>query len=200
MERLFHKEKTRDWIVLEGIDGVGKSTLAQRVIEQMPLVRVFEEPHGTVGGRAVAELIDSDLYNADAHILFFGGLVSTTIEKHINPALQMGRKVISVRSFPSTLAYQGTTPEKTQFIADMYSYVLRDQPAPAVVLVTCDFEESIKRTEARDGVRPSLREINRLEEVCNRYYQMADKFGWEVLGTNTDVNKSVESLVKLVNE
>lgn len=109
---MYHRARMGTLIALEGIDGSGKSTQAQRLraalcardIEAV----VFREPGDTIygdklrqqfrDGRTVTPREEADLFIEDRRI---------DVRDNIEPALAAGRVVIMDRYYFSTMAYQG---------------------------------------------------------------------------------------------
>lgn len=101
------------YVAFEGIEGAGKSTVAQRVGERLEadgrtVVRV-REPGGTaVGERIRAILLGHDLApDPWTEALLFAAARAQLAAEVIGPALAEGAWVLSDRSVYSSLAYQG---------------------------------------------------------------------------------------------
>ena len=101
------------YVAFEGIEGAGKSTVAQRVGERLEadgrtVVRV-REPGGTaVGERIRAILLGHDLApDPWTEALLFAAARAQLAAEVIGPALAEGVWVLSDRSVYSSLAYQG---------------------------------------------------------------------------------------------
>lgn len=101
------------FVVLEGPEGAGKSTLAAALVARYRgegvdpvLVR---EPGGTPAAEALrAELLDHHReWTAEAELLYMVTARADLVARVIRPALQSGRLVISDRYDLSTRAYQG---------------------------------------------------------------------------------------------
>jgi dTMP kinase len=101
------------FVVLEGPDGAGKSTLAAALIARMREQQVdplaVREPGGTPVAEALrAELLASDReWHAGAELLYRVTARADLVAKVIRPALERGRVVLSDRFDLSTMAYQG---------------------------------------------------------------------------------------------
>lgn len=101
------------FVVLEGPDGAGKSTLARALLDRMrqqglePLA--VREPGGTTAAEALrTELLDASRdWSAEAELLYMVTARADLVTKVIRPALRDGRVVVSDRFDLSTLAYQG---------------------------------------------------------------------------------------------
>jgi dTMP kinase len=101
------------YVAFEGIEGAGKSTVAQRVGERLEadgrtVVRV-REPGGTaVGERIRAILLGHDLVpDPWTETLLFAAARAQLAAEVVGPALAEGAWVLSDRSVYSSLAYQG---------------------------------------------------------------------------------------------
>ena len=102
------------FIVIDGIDGCGKSTQAARLVAALaergtaPPLHV-REPGGTeLGERLRAILLDRALELSPAvETLLFAAARARLLEEKIAPALAAGRHVVCERFHPSTFAYQG---------------------------------------------------------------------------------------------
>jgi dTMP kinase len=104
---------SRPYIAFEGIEGAGKSTVAQRVGERLEaeglrVVRV-REPGGTTAGEAIRQiLLSRDLAPAPwTEALLFAAARAQLANEVVGPALDTGAWVLSDRSVYSSLAYQG---------------------------------------------------------------------------------------------
>ena len=101
------------FIVLEGVEGVGKSTQAAILAEGLKRrginAVVTREPGGAPLGEKLRELILDPAYDEDAVTELF--MYSAARRVHLNevviPALESGTTVICDRFFYSTVAYQG---------------------------------------------------------------------------------------------
>lgn len=100
-------------ITLEGIDGSGKSTVAEK-LQKNPEIKTFkpvftrEPTRGTLTGNAVEKAIQSDTDQL-AELFLFTADHAEHLAKLIKPALEKGKIVISDRYSDSRYAYQGMT-------------------------------------------------------------------------------------------
>lgn len=100
-------------ITLEGIDGSGKSTVAEK-LQKNPEIKAFnpvftrEPTRGTLTGNAVEKAIQSDTDQL-AELFLFTADHAEHLSKIIKPALKSGKLVISDRYSDSRYAYQGVT-------------------------------------------------------------------------------------------
>lgn len=99
------------FITLEGLDGAGKSTHVQWLVEQLQsrglTVVSTREPGGTVLGEQLRELVLTQSMNLKTEtLLMFAGRCEH-IETVIRPALLAGKWVVCDRFTDATYAYQG---------------------------------------------------------------------------------------------
>jgi dTMP kinase len=100
-------------ITLEGIDGSGKSTIAEK-LQKNPDIKVFkpvftrEPTRGTLTGNAVEKAIQSDTDQL-AELFLFTADHAEHLSKLVKPAIESGKIVISDRYSDSRYAYQGVT-------------------------------------------------------------------------------------------
>jgi dTMP kinase len=100
------------FVVLEGPEGAGKTTLARALGDRMRAAGLdpvlVREPGGTVAAEALrAELLNGDRqWTPEAELLYIAAARSDLVAKVIGPALAAGRVVLSDRYDLSTFAYQ----------------------------------------------------------------------------------------------
>ncbi len=100
------------FIVFEGIDGSGKTTLIDTLKKELSDNFFFtREPYGTDLKNNMQHIIQHCMAQKDdmAAMLAFSLERSYHIKNYIIPKLDKGKSVISDRSIISTLAYQGIT-------------------------------------------------------------------------------------------
>ena len=95
-------------ITLEGIDGTGKSSIANMLKKRFPDAVFTREPTKSRIGRAVKRSIESD-GDPLAELFLFVADHAEHIAKVIMPALAEGKIVFSDRYSDSRYAYQGAT-------------------------------------------------------------------------------------------
>jgi dTMP kinase len=96
-------------VVLEGIDGCGKSTQVRRLADRLDAVRTFEPGATPLGASLRSLLLDpsGDPVAERAEALLMAADRAQHVAQVVAPALAAGRWVVSDRYAASTLAYQG---------------------------------------------------------------------------------------------
>ncbi len=99
------------FITFEGIDGAGKSTHIQYVVELLRArglaVVLTREPGGTPAAEALREVMLQTSMTAQAEVLVAFAARADHVSTVIQPALAAGHWVVSDRFTDSTFAYQG---------------------------------------------------------------------------------------------
>ena len=107
-------ETTGKLIVLEGVDGAGKSTqaylLSKYLGAQRKRVLPVREPGGTAIGEKIREILldhSSAAITSQCELLLYMASRAQLVGEVIKPTLALGHIIISERFLLSSLAYQG---------------------------------------------------------------------------------------------
>ena len=99
------------FLTLEGVDGAGKSSHTEWLVDFFKQksyeVVLTREPGGTVLGEKLRELLLSQPMTQTSEVLLMFAAREESVNQIIKPALQEGKVIISDRFTDSTLAYQG---------------------------------------------------------------------------------------------
>jgi dTMP kinase len=130
------------FVVLDGIDGCGKSTLAQRLCAELARAGRAEplhvrEPGSTRAGEAIRAVALGQQYvlGAAVEALLMAAARRQLLDELVAPALASGRDVVCERFHPSTWAYQGVAGGLgEQRVVELLT-VWANDPAPDLVLI-----------------------------------------------------------------
>jgi dTMP kinase len=101
------------FISFEGVDGSGKSTQAQLLLNRLKSegydAVLYREPGGTELSERVRELLLSPELHVTpfAELLLFSAARAQLVAEGIRPALESGKVILCDRFFDSTVVYQG---------------------------------------------------------------------------------------------
>ncbi len=165
------------YVVLEGIDGTGKTELAGRLVPPLlgrgHSVSSFREPTDKFLRDQFARLSGSDSLAAALCLTVDRALLRADVER----ALEHGDVVLQDRSFYSTLAYQYPA-----LAADLWRELERIERAlviepDLVIYLEAPVELAIHRIEAR-GRRESFEDEPYLNKVKRKFEQMFQPPKW----------------------
>ena len=146
-------ETPRGFVVLEGVNGGGKSTLQMRLanfIEERGIhVVCTREPGGTTLGRELRAILQEGRLgkiSEKAELLLFAADRAQHVEEIITPALARKMLVLSDRFFYSTVAFQGFGRGIDRLLIDRINDAAVGECLPDVVLLLdLDPEEGLRR-------------------------------------------------------
>jgi len=165
----------RGFVVIEGIDGCGKSSVAKLAAARLGKNAVLtREPTDSWIGRAVRRGAASDLSPYADALLFMADRALHT--EDIRRLLGRGKLVISDRYYHSTVAYQAAYL-KREFEGDVFSWLLEAnrrislQP-DLTVFLSVPPELGLERVRSR-GRYSRFEKIAFLREVARNYRRLA---------------------------
>jgi dTMP kinase len=160
-------------ITIEGIDGAGKTTLAEQLHRELLArglqVTLLREPGGVELSERIRALVtDAALTVGDrAEALLYAAARSQLVQERVRPALDGGRWVLLDRFVDSSLAYQGGGRrlgiEQVRALNDFATGGLRPD---RTLLLLLDVREALDRRRIRSD-RPDRLELER-EEFFDR--------------------------------
>jgi dTMP kinase len=159
------------FITFEGIEGAGKSSLAQGLHDFLQRegwpVKLTREPGGTPIGEAVRGILASREFKEITpltEVLLLSASRSQLVEQFIRPQLGEGNIVICDRFFDSTRAYQGYGREVHQREIDELANMCTWGVKPNLtLLIDVDPEVGLGRVRTRSV--QSLTEMDRFENM-----------------------------------
>lgn len=152
-------------IVLEGIDGTGKSTQAKRLgewfISQGREVVLSREPTSGPWGRKLRETAATGRLSPEDELQYFLNDRRQHVEELITPSLAAGKVVILDRYYFSTMAYQGARGfDPTEIRRKNEAFA----PAPDLLLIMdLDVDTSLERIGARGDTANEFEKRENLE-------------------------------------
>jgi len=161
------------FIVIEGLDGSGKSTVTKLLAERfaahnLPYYRTFEPTNGTIGTliRSILSGKQERLTSAAMALLFAADRIEH-IHNEIAPNL-MHNYIVCDRYYYSNMAYQSFDDESLKLVVQYNKEAMRLCKPDITFFINVTPEECMKRIEKR-GENKSIYET--LPELKIRYTQ-----------------------------
>ncbi|GAA7338197.1 dTMP kinase [Helicobacter pylori] len=178
------------YVVLEGVDGAGKSTQVGLLKTRFKNALFTKEPGGTRMGESLRHIALNENISELARAFLFLSDRAEHIESVIKPALKEKKLIISDRSLISGMAY-------SQFSSLELNLLATQSVLPEKIILLLIDKEGLKQ-------RLSLKSLDQIEnqgtetlltiqqKLKTHAYALKEKFGCEVL--ELDAKKSAKSL------
>ena len=180
------------FLVLEGIDGCGKTTQIAALAEWLPRsgllspgaeLLVTREPGGTALGQALRQLLLHPPGEAapepTAELLLYAADRAQHVQQRIAPALAAGHWVLSDRFSGSTAAYQGYGRGLSLALIEQLERIATADLQPDLTLwLDLPLAESRRRRGGRAADRIEAAGDAFLERVCGGFAALAGQRGW----------------------
>ena len=180
------------FLVLEGIDGCGKTTQIAALAEWLPRsgllppgaeLLVTREPGGTALGQALRQLLLHPPGEAapepTAELLLYAADRAQHVQQRIAPALAAGHWVLSDRFSGSTAAYQGYGRGLSLALIEQLERIATADLQPDLTLwLDLPLAESRRRRGERAADRIEAAGDAFLERVCGGFTALAAQRGW----------------------
>ena len=197
------------FIVIEGIDGCGKTTQIDELSKWLPKSGLINsksklittrEPGGSLLGQKLRRLIlDNNKNNKPsslAELLLYSADRAEHVSKIISPTLNNNDWVISDRFSASTLAYQGYGRKiNLEIIKEIESIVCQGVYPDLTFFLEISPEESILRRKNEIPDRIESEGIRFLEKVNEGFKLIAKEKNWKVISASQNI-KTISNQIK----
>ena len=197
------------FIVIEGIDGCGKTTQIDALSKWLPKSGLINkdsklittrEPGGSLLGKKLRGLIldnnDNNKPSSLAELLLYSADRAEHVSKIISPALKNNDWVISDRFSDSTLAYQGYGRNiNLEIIKNIESIVCQGEYPDLTFFLEISPEESILRRKNEIPDRIESEGIRFLEKVNEGFKLIAKEKKWKVISASQNI-KTISNQIK----
>lgn len=185
------------FIVIEGIDGTGKSTQAKRLGEwftaQGREVVLSREPTDGPWGKKLRESAATGRLSPEDELQYFLNDRRQHVDELIAPSLAAGKVVILDRYYFSTMAYQGTRgfdPAEIRRKNEAFA------PVPDVLLIMdLDVDTALERIGARGDTTNEFEKRGNLERCREIFLSLKDESFVRVIDTRGSLDE-VATLVR----
>jgi len=185
------------FIVIEGIDGTGKSTQARRLGEwftaQGREVVLSREPTAGPWGKKVRESAATGRLSAEDELHYFLNDRRQHVEELIQPSLAAGKVVILDRYYFSTMAYQGARgfdPVEIRRKNEAFA------PVPdLMLLLDLDVDSALERIGSRGDNANEFEKRGNLERCREIFLSLKDEPFVRVISTSGDPDQVTREIL-----
>ena len=190
-------QKHSTFIVIEGLDGSGKTTQAKLLTAKLSrshnAVYTAEPSHGKIGTFIRNRCLygDKRLSSTTEALLFAADRIEH-VENEIKPALANEKLVVCDRYVYSSLAYQGSANLSVDWIAEINKHALKPDLA---IFIDVTPEKVLQRLHRRRSVMENL---ETQQKVRNVYLQFVEKGDLRRIDGDKPMDEVGEYLAALV--
>ena len=196
------KSNKGKFIVIEGLDGCGKSTqiklLGNKLINSGKEVLLTEEQTKGAVGRLIVQVLNGKIFlPLDSLQLLFVADRSDHLYQTIEPALKEGKVVICDRYFWSTVAYGSLELDKN-WLLKIHRYCRRPD---MTIFIDISPEECLKRINKRGDQKDIFEKKEKLIQIRESYFWLMNKFpDTIVIDGEQSILAMADEIFKQINE
>lgn len=191
------------FIVFEGLDCSGKTTMAKAAYEYLQTIGVSSIYTREIGGTPLAENIRNTIINNTldpvVELLLVSAARRDSVENVIKPALDCGKVIICDRFIPSTFAYQVALNKLPSVYFDFTTVMALEGVEPdAYVFLDVDADTSYSRASSKSSDKFERLEKQHVELLHKAY---SNFFTNQKLGSpvyQVDALRSIDEVQRLV--
>ncbi len=192
------------FIVFEGIDGAGKSTVSREVAELLRRegadVELTAEPTNEGIGAFIRSGGAGRISQRTESLLFAADRSAHTEE--ITRIVSEGRVVIGDRYFASTIAYQSAKLDGDgtdwDWLVGLNSGFVG--VPDATILLDIDPSEGLSRVGSRGEAVSKFETLGFLEQVRENYLRLASEYGFRVVDASRGRDEVLEDVMGIIRE
>jgi dTMP kinase len=189
-------------VVIEGLDGSGKSTQIKLLGQKLAKKRVDyyltrEHTRDGPAGKLIERIVSSqEKLNPIALQLLFVVDRLDHLEREIKPELTKGKLVVCDRYYWTTVAYGSQVADKEWFI-EANRYCLEPD---LVIYLEVSPQEAIRRTKTRGEKATIFEEISKINKFSQSYQWLLSRFSDQSVKINGERQPEIitEDIVKIL--
>lgn len=187
------------FIVFDGPNGVGKSTIIKSVTAQLEHIEIkcclTREPTKSELGLFIRSSQNS--YSKEVLACLVAANRYEHLDTIIRPGIEKGFLVISDRYYPSSLVYQRMDGLDIGFIESLNQNII----IPDLTIMLTAGEKTLKdRLMARDEITRFEKDQSREIELYSEASEILKKRGWNLITLNTDLSTILEATNRIMGE
>lgn len=205
------------FIVIEGLEGAGKTTAHQCILEELKQngitdIELTREPGGTPLAESLRDLIkheNRERVTTEAELLMLYAARVQLVENRIKPALKQGHWVIGDRHDLSSQAYQGGGRQiDNTLLQTIKNAVLGNFTPDLTIYLDIDPEVGLARARGRGELdRIEQQSLDFFHRTRERYLQLVKNDPKAVIinaeqsleKVQTDIKYAIKKFIKSVN-
>jgi len=162
------------FIVLEGLEGSGKSTQAKILAESLPNSHLTHEPSDSIPGSLCREIISGkgNITQSSLSLLLIADRIEH-LNNYITPILKSGQNIICDRYYLSNMAYQASMSLSDKDIYELNKKFGAISPDLTIFLEVTP-QEAMERVNLRKGQEGIFDNLKALERIDINYRQAID--------------------------
>lgn len=192
------------FIVIEGIDGTGKTTVCRSAVgllrsEGIDAEATFEPTDVGIGALIRSGAAGKVSQRAES-LLFVADRIEHT--DRIRARVAEGAVVICDRYYASTVAYQSASLDgdsADEGWLETLSEPFVSEP-DAVILLDMDLSAAMARVGSRGEAESKFEEVRFLSQVRERYLDLADRYGFEVVDASRPAEEVLDDVMTIIRE
>jgi dTMP kinase len=184
------------FIVFDGPNGVGKTTIINAVCDQLNILQIShvrtKEPTSSELGVYIRK--NQDKYSKEVLACLVAANRYEHLQTVVTPGIQAGNIVLCDRYFPSSLVYQLMDGLELLFVEGLNQQIL----IPHLTIFLTAKEEVVKtRLRERDQLTRFERDQKKEIQLYQEAQALLENKGWNILSIDTD-SQTVSAIAELI--
>ena len=184
------------FIVFEGIDGSGKSSVGKYLEKKFDHLIFTKEPSDSEAGKLAQKAANRNHSPYLDLFLYLADRVEHT--EQIKRWMAEGKDVLCDRYWGSTAAYQAAAEDIDLSYIEYIQETFIHEP-DLTILFDVDPEISIERIEGRD-IKSKYEKVDYLQKVRENYQTIAERHEWVTIDASEPLEKVKNDVYKLVKK
>lgn len=197
------------FIVFEGPDGSGKTTILKKVNEVLTnqgyKVNVFREPGGTKISEKIRDIIidnDNKEMSDKTEALLFAASRAQLVEEKFKPLLNKGEIILSDRYVLSSLTYQGVGRKLgIKELQAINNFATSGIKPDITIFFDIDYKEALLRKRANFSAdRLENEDFQFHKDIFDAYLDMAEKFKEDIvkIDASLSIDEVTDNVLSLI--